>query len=583
MRSRRDEGPRVVPFRAAPRPLAAPAARGRDEGPRAVPFRGRGRGAPRRRARAAWAAPLKVWWRGWRSGTPRRRPRGAWAAPAALALACGGSADVVGGGAGGEGEAPPVVETRWSGRSELFMEYPPLVAGETSRFAIHFTDLATFEPLRAGRAEVRLAGAREETFAVAAPGRPGIFGVDVTPSRAGRYRLSVALDAPGLADRHDLGEVAVAASPAAPGAEAAAEDDGGSIPFLKEQQWTLDFATAPAARRRIAGSLVIAAEIAPRTGGRADVTTPVAGRLANDLPARPVGSRVARGAPLAEVVPRSGHGEDRPALELAVAEARNALELERAERSRVERLVSAGALPARRRLEARVAEQTAGARVAAAEAHLAQLDATRAGEGEGGRDTRFVLRAPIGGVVAASDATPGAGVEAGTRLFRLVALDRVHVVGALPEAALARIGEPAGAELDVPGFDAPIALDRLIAVGRVLDPAARTVPIIYELRNPDRRLAVGQAVSLRIFASAAAEAVTLPESAVVDDGGQPVVFVQVGGESFERRPVRLGNRAAGQVQIAGDVAPGERVVVRGAPFIRLAALSPRVPAHGHTH
>ncbi len=524
-----------------------------DEGPRVAPFRGRGRAA--------------------------------WAAPAALALACGGGDAGGGAGAGDAVEAPPVVETRWSGRSELFMEYPPLVAGETSRFAIHFTDLDTFEPLRAGRAEVRLAGAREETFAVAAPGRPGIFGVDVTPSRAGRYRLSVVLAAPGLADRHDLGEVAVAASPAAPGGEAAeaAEVGGASIPFLKEQQWTLDFATAPAARRRIAESLVIAAEITPRTGGRADVTTPVAGRLANDLPARPVGSRVARGEPLAEVIPRSGHGEDRPALELAVAEARNGLELERAERSRVERLVAAGALPARRRLETRVAEQTAEARVAAAEAHLAQLDATRTGEGEGGRDTRFVLRAPIGGVVAASDATPGAGVEAGTRLFRLVALDRVHVVGALPEAALARIGALAGAELDVPGFDAPIALDRLIAVGRVLEPAARTVPIIYELRSPDRRLAVGQAVSLRIFASAAAEAVTLPESAVVDDGGRPVVFVQVGGESFERRPVRLGNRAAGQVQIAGDVAPGERVVVRGAPFIRLAALSPRVPAHGHTH
>ena len=416
-----------------------------------------------------------------------------------------------------------------------------------------------------------------------APGRPGIFGVDVRPARAGRYRLSVLLDAPGLADRHDLGEVTVLTPAAGAALAAAEEEDDGSIPFLKEQQWTLDFATAEAATRRIAESLVIAAGIEPRTGGRADVTTPVAGRLADDLPPHPVGSRVARGDRLAEIIPHSGHGEDRPALELAVAEARNALELERAERSRVERLVTAGALPERRRLEARVAERTAEARQAAAEAHLAQLDLTRTGEGEGGRDTRFVLRAPISGVVAVSDATPGASVDEGTRLFRLVALDRVHVVGALPEAALARVGELAGAELDVPGFGAPIVLDRLVAVGRVLEPEARTVPIIYELRDPDQRLAVGQAVSMRIFASAATEAVTVPESAVVDDAGQPVVFVQVGGESFARRPVRLGNREAGQVQIVGDVVPGERIVVRGAPFIRLAALSPQVPAHGHTH
>ena len=512
--------------------------------------------------------------------TNRMRIRGAVVLPACLALGCDGGAGAI---EAVDEELPPVVETRWTGRSELFMEYPPLVEGETSRFAIHFTDLATFEPLRAGRAEVRLDGAGGEAFTVDAPGRPGIFGVDVTPARAGRYRLSVVLEAPGLADRHDLGAVTVVTPAAAGALHAHADEEDGSIAFLKEQQWTLDFATAPAGERRIAESLVIAAEIEPRTGGRADVATPVAGRLAGDLPARPVGSRVSRGDPLAEIIPHSGHGEDRPALELAVAEARNALELERAERARVERLVAAGALPERRRLEARVAERTADARVAAAEAHLAQLDATRTGEGEGGRDTRFVLRAPISGVVAASDATPGASVEEGTRLFRLIALDSVHVIGALPEAALPRIGELTGAELEVPGFGAPIALDRLVAVGRVLEPEARTVPMIYELRDPDRRLAVGQAVSLRIFASDAIEAVTVPESAVVDDAGQPVVFVQVGGESFERRPVRLGNREAGHVQVAGDIAPGERVVVRGAPLIRLAALSPQGPAHGHTH
>ena len=125
------------------------------------------------------------------------------------ALACGGREPAVTDTVDVE-EPPPVVETRWTMRSELFVEYPPLVEGQTSRFAIHFTDLSTFEPLRAGRAAVYLTGAQdaqeeEQEFAVDAPGRPGIFGVDVTPNRAGRYRLEVVLDAPGLTDRHDLG------------------------------------------------------------------------------------------------------------------------------------------------------------------------------------------------------------------------------------------------------------------------------------------------------------------------------------------------------------------------------------------
>ena len=90
-----------------------------------------------------------------------------------------------------DAEPRPVVETRWTTLSELFVEYPPLVEGETSRFAIHFTDLSTFEPVLAGRAAVHLTGARDQAFTVDTPGRPGIFGVDVTPTQAGRYRLDV--------------------------------------------------------------------------------------------------------------------------------------------------------------------------------------------------------------------------------------------------------------------------------------------------------------------------------------------------------------------------------------------------------
>ena len=480
-------------------------------------------------------------------------------------------------------EPAPVVVSQWTDRSELFVEFPPLVAGATSRFAIHFTDLGTFQPLVEGRATVRLTGALVEEFGVDAPGRPGIFGVDVTPAAAGRARLELLLDAAAVRDRHDLGEVRVLTAAEAAALPPAAEEEDGTVPFSKEQQWSLDFATTAAHRRSMADSLDIPAQIRPRTGGEAEVTSPVAGRLAADLPPRPVGSVVGRGDTLAQVVPRSEHADDRPALELAVAEARDALELARAEHARVERLVEVGALPARRRLEARLAAQTAEARLTAAEAHLAQLDSTRRGEGEGTADTRFVLRAPMGGVVAESGATPGASVDEGARLFTLIAIDRVHVVGALPEAALPRLADLADAELEVPGAGAPLPLDRLVSVGRVVDADTRTVPIIYELPNPDRRLAIGQAVTLRVFGASRSDAVTVPAGAIVDDAGQPVVFVQVGGESFERRPVRLGHREGGEVQVIGDVAAGDRVVTVGAPLIRLAALSPQVPAHGHTH
>ena len=48
--------------------------------------------------------------------------------------------------------------TRWTDKTELFAEYPPLAVGSTSRFAIHLTRLDTFKALTEGNVEVRLEG-----------------------------------------------------------------------------------------------------------------------------------------------------------------------------------------------------------------------------------------------------------------------------------------------------------------------------------------------------------------------------------------------------------------------------------------
>src|SRR5688500_16819831 len=55
-------------------------------------------------------------------------------------------------------EPDPLSVTRWTDKTELFAEYPPLAIGTTSRFAIHLTRLDTFKALTEGRAEVRLQG-----------------------------------------------------------------------------------------------------------------------------------------------------------------------------------------------------------------------------------------------------------------------------------------------------------------------------------------------------------------------------------------------------------------------------------------
>jgi RND family efflux transporter MFP subunit len=238
---------------------------------------------------------------------------------------------------------------------------------------------------------------------------------------------------------------------------------------------------------------------------------------------------------------------------------------------------------AREARRAAVSEVTEAARVEAAQTRLAQYETSRQAEGEPPKETVFLFRSPISGVVAESHATAGASVEEGESLYRIVAVDVVHVVASVPEAEAVRLRQVTGGEIELPGLDRPLALGRLVSIGRIVDPASRTLSVITEASNSRRLLSIGQAVSLRLFVSGQSKGVAVRETAIIDDAGRPVVFVQLGGESFQRRPVRLGNREAGYIEVVEGIKLGERVVKRGAYLIRLAALSTQIPAHGHVH
>jgi membrane fusion protein, heavy metal efflux system len=474
--------------------------------------------------------------------------------------------------------------THWTEKTELFLEYPALIAGTVSRFSVHLTDLNSFKPLLKGRVIVDLLSAdgSKESFAVDAPSRPGIFGLDVKPAKAGARTLAVRLESPPYGDVHEVGAVEVfpdihAASKAAGGKQVEA------ISFLKEQQWTLDFATTVMGERSLREGLFVPAQIRPRTGGEAEVIAPIEGRIAAGGGIPGVGTMVRQGQVLARIVPKSAQPADRAALELAVTEALSTLALAEKDRRRVEKLAAAGAIPQRRQDESAAAEGNARARLEACRTLLAQYELTRKGEGDSTEQAEFTLRAPISGVLAASAAVAGAGVEAGRSLFRVIALDPVHVIAFVPEGDGDRIRHLTGGQLETAAGSGPVPLGRIVSVGRVVDPESRTLSVIFELSNAEARLAVGQSVFVRLFTGEAAPVLAVPESAIVNEAGRPVVFVQAAGEAFLRRPVRLGIREGGFVGILEGVARGERVVSAGAYQIRLAALSPQIPATGHVH
>jgi len=478
--------------------------------------------------------------------------------------------------------------TNWTDTTELYMEYPPLVDGQTALFAVHLTTLADFKPLTVGRPRIEFApeaGGAPVVLNGSEPSRPGAFRVEGTPPAAGRYRWSLTAEAPGLSDRHELGTVTVFADAQTAGADAEARpaDDPAAIAYLKEQQWTNDFATELVREVELRTAIRVPAAIEPLSGGEAIVAAPAPGRfLADELIG--VGATVRAGQVLGRLEPRLSAGDDRATLLSAVAEAQAVTEATRAEQARAERLLADRAVPARRVEDARRAVAVAEARLRAAEARLAQRDETLGTGGGAAAGNAYVLRAPIAGRVAEVSATLGAAYDEGAQLFRIVRTDEVELKAQIPAADAALSRDITGLAFEIPGRADPIILQpHHMHDAGVIDPITRALPVQFEVTNPGGQLLIGQTGTAVLYERKRQRVPAVPKAAVLLEAGRPYVFVHASGERFARRYVEIATRDGDWIGVKSGLNTGDRVVTRGAYDIQLASAAKGLPAEGHVH
>ena len=470
--------------------------------------------------------------------------------------------------------------THFTDKTELFVEFPRLVVGEKSAFAAHLTQLADFKALATGTVSVILSGGGQpdEVFSTRAPTQPGIFRPEAEPRLAGPRELDIEVVTADFTVRHRLGPVTI--YPDRKSADAlAAEHDEGGIGFTKEQQWKVDFATAEVTRHAIRPAIAATGTLRARPDGEALLTAPMSGQVQPSGTFPQLGQVVKKGDILAYLSPRLGGDTDLASLQANARKARVALDLSARERARMEELFKDEAVPEKRVLTARAAEASARAELDAAQGRLGQY---------GGSAGGVPLRAPASGIIADVRVSPGAFAQEGSLLFHIVDRRMLWLELRVSESESARLAAPSGASFRVEGIEksfdiVPGRNGRLIATGGAIDTATRTVPVLFEFPLPDERLRVGMAVKAEVYSGAAREVIAVPGSAVIDESGVPHVFVMTGGESFERRPVRVGTREGDWVEIVEGLEPGQRVVSRGAYLVKLAATKTGEIGHGHAH
>jgi RND family efflux transporter MFP subunit len=481
--------------------------------------------------------------------------------------------------------------THFTDRTELFVEFDALARDTESAFAAHVTRLSDFKPLAAGTVTAILSGgdAPEERFRADAPSVPGIFRPVAKPQHAGQRRLVFDIAFDGAVTRHDLGLVTVfeseqAAIAAAPKQE---EPAGGGIVYLKEQQWKTEFATAPVAEGEVRGSIPANGVLRPRADGEARVGAPAAGRFLARGTYPQIGMNVARNQVLGVIAPRVPADVDPSSLNLDAQRAQIALQQAQAERTRLEALFALEAVPERRVTEARRQEQAARADLQAAQSRLAQYRGTQSATG-GESGGRFEVRSPVAGTIASVTVAPGEFIEEGRELFHVVDLSRLWLELQIPEGQVGQLQMSDSVWFQPEGFPGGFEVStrtggRVIASGGVVNPRTRTLPLVFEVLNANRQLKAGMFVRAHVFTGTTQRGIVIPLSSIVDEDGQPVAYVELEGELFERRPLKPGTRQGDVVQIVEGLKPGERVVTRGAYNIRLQAASGAVPAHGHAH
>jgi len=220
------------------------------------------------------------------------------------------------------------------------------------------------------------------------------------------------------------------------------------------------------------------------------------------------------------------------------------------------------------RIAERLQRDSAGTDPVAAEAARRLADATRArlqnweiAAPRGGEiGERQTFHSPTNGIVLEKMAVQGARFMPGEAVYRIADLAKVWVIADVFERDVARVrvGQAATVTLEAfhdRRFDAKVAY-----VYPTLNVETRSTQVRVELDNRDGLLRPGMFAHVELASGASTPRVTVPASAVIDDGTRQVVLIALDEGRFKPQPVRLGERGTDHVEVLEGVKAGDRVV-----------------------
>lgn len=237
---------------------------------------------------------------------------------------------------------------------------------------------------------------------------------------------------------------------------------------------------------------------------------------------------------------------DDAALRAQLMAAQSALGNARQIYARDQQIANSGALSAQQ-------VDSDAAAVRTAEANLAQVRANL---------DYTTLRAPFTGTLGIRQVSLGTYVAPGTTLVTLQSLDPLYLDFSLPQSELARVRNGQTVHFSVDGVKGDFS-GRVVALNPALNTTSRSIEVRASVPNPGQKLKPGMFANVYLHTGSIAQALFVPQQAVVAEGEARKIWVVDANGNATLRNISLGQYQTNSVQVTAGLQPGERVIATG--------------------
>jgi cobalt-zinc-cadmium efflux system membrane fusion protein len=206
-----------------------------------------------------------------------------------------------------------------------------------------------------------------------------------------------------------------------------------------------------------------------------------------------------------------------------------------------------------------------------------EIEGISAGQGAAALSGLVLVRASRAGTVIEGHTAPGEYAETGKELLTISALDKIWIMADLKEADLAAVSGAVGGEAKVDALGRSFT-GKLDTIAGRMSEETRTAKARFSVDNTDALLKPGMFVSVRLLLPAKGETLTVPKVAVLADEGRTFVFTHKEGDYWVRRPVTLGTRFDGLVEITSGITAEQRIITDGSFLLKSDVLRSKMGA-----